>query len=108
VIVRKDTDENDHHIGGSLIGVDEARGKYAIVDDFTASGATLRFIQKRIAERAYFMTPETAPAFVGYFSYADDFWYPADMPEAMPCELTTPIGTVGTISFTLSNPISAP
>lgn len=77
VVVRKDTDENLHHAGGTLIGWSEARGRYVIVDDFVSSGRTLDFIRAHIDRRGIaYEDNETPPKYVGYFSYADDMWIP--------------------------------
>lgn len=77
VIVRKTTDSNLHHIGGSIIGFTEARGRYIVLDDFSSTGGTLRFIRQKVDEVGrWAYTPQVAPKYVGYFSYADDAWFP--------------------------------
>lgn len=84
VIVRKDSDENTHHAGGSFIGYDAMRGRYIVVDDFTSTGTTLDFIKHRIETWAIWEVEHNAE-YVGFFSYADDAWYP-EPGEAPPVE----------------------
>jgi adenine/guanine phosphoribosyltransferase-like PRPP-binding protein len=74
VIVRKESDQNTHHVGGTIIGYMQLHGRYVIVDDFVSSGRTHAFIRERIEREAQWL-PENPPEFVGYFSYADDMWY---------------------------------
>lgn len=85
VIVRKDDDANGHHAGGSFIGFDQVHGRYVVVDDFTSTGTTLAFIKHRIDTRA-FWEGEHSAEYVGFYSYADDAWYP-EPGEAPPIEL---------------------
>jgi orotate phosphoribosyltransferase len=76
VIVRKDDDSNGHHAGGSFIGFDSVKGRYVIVDDFTSSGRTLEYIINRIDHQCLWSEYLRAPEYIGFFSYADNAWYP--------------------------------
>lgn len=85
VIVRKETDENAHHNGGTLIGFDATRGRYVVVDDFKSSGRTVEFVCKKIAHNNNVLY-NPPPEFVGFFSYADDAWsWSESNPLSAPC-----------------------
>lgn len=85
VIVRKESDENTHHSGGSFIGRDQMHGRYVVVDDFTSTGHTLEFIVGRVDASGVWELGKP-PEYIGFFSYADDAWYP-EPSEAHPIEL---------------------
>ena len=74
VILRKESDGNDHHVGGTFIGWEAAHGRYVILHDFTLSGRTVDSIRNHITEMAGWFAGVPAPEFVGFFSYADDTW----------------------------------
>jgi hypothetical protein len=90
VVVRKNEDANDHHLGGTVIGYPEARGSYVVVDDFVCSGKTLRFIQKRLGDLSDWY-PTMATEYRGYFSYADDMWFPEAAKEVTAHDGETPV-----------------
>lgn len=73
VILRKETDHNDHHIGGTFIGLGSAHGRYVVLDDFILTGRTLECIRNAINVTAGWLNAPT-PEFVGFVSYADNTW----------------------------------
>jgi adenine/guanine phosphoribosyltransferase-like PRPP-binding protein len=74
VILRKETDHNDHHVGGTFIGLSAASGRYVVLDDFMLSGRTVACIRSAIDTTAGWWNPQLRPQFVGFVSYADDTW----------------------------------